>query len=232
MDRQHLSDLGSIRHWNNVKLAFDADIIWLKNLDETQVQSLQIKSIPYKTIFYEQDSKLFLHNSILPDRTIPSLLWTPIDRALPVSLPAFNHNYFGIKDSIMPQLRPSGIEVQPLALLVSIKQLESYLDSAPAIRLKNIRWVMLGDDKALLMGLPLLPVQGQAYWQTSDHLLPAGYDFELPVLTPALNRLLNPDQTYWLLWLENHTYCKIQKTDFQPLSRSSFRSSVDKLIAQ
>ena len=87
------SDLGTIRIWNNLKVAFDEKHIWVKDFTHNQINSIEVKSIPYKTIFYSKGAKLYLQNSLLPDRNIPaSLLWTSIDRALPIRLPSFNHN--------------------------------------------------------------------------------------------------------------------------------------------
>jgi hypothetical protein len=31
---------------------------------------------------------------------MPNLLWTPIERALSIDLPSFNHNFFGINQSV------------------------------------------------------------------------------------------------------------------------------------
>lgn len=221
----HKSDLAEIRQWNNLKAAFDGGWIWIKDLDYAQVNSVEVKSIPYKTVFYEKQGKLFPQNSLLPDRTVPALLWTPIDRALPVKLPSFNHNYFGVREKIEMCLVPSRTEEEAEAMIIGIDILEHYMTTAPAVRLQNLKWVLLNNDTILLLGKPLLPLTAAVYWKRDNFILPAGYDFELYLLSDALNALLNPDHDQLIIWDINNTYSLIDKKDFQPLSLSSFRKT-------
>jgi hypothetical protein len=225
---EHAAYLSSIRHWENLKIAFEESVVWVKDLSPVQVDSLEVKSIPYKELYYAQDGKLFRKGSLLPTRNLPSLLWTPIGRGLPVRLPAYNHNYFGLASNAGIRLIPSEKETESLALRVDINVLLNYILTASAIRLERLQWVILGTAEALLLGTPLLPLQGLAFWQRGDFLLPAGFDLELYALSNDLNLLLNPEGDSWILWQEDGRYSKLNKQAFTPLSISSFRLTMER----
>lgn len=223
IERTHQNDLAAIRHWSNLKIAFDETHIWVRDFDHVQMNAFEVKSIPYKNVYYSKNGKLFLLNSLLPDRNIPSLLWTPIERALPVELPSFNHNFFGIHEKIAINLVPSAKETDAFALVADISLLHQYISTAAAIRLKSLSWVKVGSSQALILGRPLLPVSGKVLWQMNNFLIPAGYAFELAILAEPLANLLNPERNCWIIWDTDNTYSLIRKKDFQPLSLSSFR---------
>lgn len=225
IDSQYKNDLGNIRHWSNLKAASDEDAIWIKDFDYAQINSIEVKSIPYKTIYYEKDGKLFLQNSQLPDRIVPTLLWTAIDRILQVKLPSYNHNYFGLTEKVDIKIIPSEKEEETVAMITSVESLRRYISKAAEIRFKNIEWTILNGNKVLLVGQPLLPINGEAFWKRKDVFLPSGYDFEFNLLTDSLVELLVPEENAFIFWDTDNTYAIIHKEDLQPLSLSSFRLS-------
>ncbi len=228
LDEVHKADLGTIRVWSNLKIAFDGKDIWVKDFTHQQIHSVEVKSIPYKTIFYSKGAKLYLHNSLLPDRNIPaSLLWTQIDRALPISLPDLNHNYFGIQEKISIALVASETEAEAVAMITSLDVLKQYIETAPAIRLEHLFWTILQNKDVLLIGKPLLPITGQTYWRQEDVLLPVGFDFDLSILAGKLIDTINPGRRGIVLWNQENRYLFIDKNAFQPLSLSSFRNTVN-----
>src|SRR5688572_20218731 len=190
IEKEHLDFLGEIRHWQNIKIGFEEALVWLKDLTHSQVDAIEVKCIPFKQLYYSKGAKLFRQGSLLPERNIPPLLWTAIDRGLPVKLPSFNHNYFGITEKIAIKIIASSEEAEAYALLTSMQSLGSYLETASAIRLKNLQWSII-NDQAMIFGVPLLPVNGTVYWRNAHFLFPAGYNLELHTLLPVLNNMLN-----------------------------------------
>lgn len=225
MDELHRDDLAAIRPWQNLKLAYDQAQIWVKDLSYVQVESPEVKCIPYKTLYYESEGKLFLLNSLLPDRRMPSLLWTPIERALPIKLPSFNHNYFGIDQKVALQLITSEAEYEAEVMITSLDTLEAYLATAPAVRSGPLSWALLNHDQVLIAGTPMLPVDGDVYWRKDHFIIPAGYEFELDMLCHTMNDLLNPHNDSWILWNSDNTYALVAKEDMQPLSLGSLRAT-------
>jgi len=103
------------------------------------------------------------------------------------------------------------------------------MQTAPAVRLEPLSWV-IADDQALVLGRPLLPLPGKSYWRRGNHLLPAGLDMEWTVLAETLDRQLNPDGNCWLLWDEDGSYLSVPGLGCRPLSISSFRLSMGSVI--
>ena len=224
----HKADLGTIRIWSNLKVAFDEKHIWVKDFTHNQINSIEVKSIPYKTIFYSKGAKLYLQNSLLPDRNIPaSLLWTSIDRAFPISLPSLNHNYFGIQEKIQIEIVASEIETEADAMITSLDILKQYIETAPAIRLQHIHWTIINKKNVLLIGKPLLPLTGNTYWKQQEMFLPVGFDFDLPILAKKLLQTIDPGKESILLWNQGNHYQLIDKKALQPISLSSFRTTVN-----
>lgn len=220
--------LGYIRHWKNLKIGYESDWIWIKELTEEQLDSVAIKRIPNQSSYYENGTKLSLKGSLLPNCSIPSILWTPIQRALPLQLPVLNHNYFGTADKIKLELVPSKKEQEAYALLSSLEHLEQFIESSAAIRLKSLKWTLV-EKKALIFGSPILPIQGLAYWRWKQFLIPAGYDFNYPSLAESVHQSLQSKQNNWILWATDSTYSSIDSKYIQALALSSYRKTLSKL---
>ena len=124
----------------------------------------------YKTIYYESNGKLCLLNSLLPERKIPSLLWTPIERAIPIKLPSFNHNYFGITEKVTLTLVPSDTEHEAEVMVLTVSKLKTYIETAPDVRFKQLSWALLNNDLVMVAGKPLLPIDGNVYWLSLIHI--------------------------------------------------------------
>jgi hypothetical protein len=218
--------LARIRTWSNLKIAFETTTLWIKGFDFAQLQSMEVKSIRDKMCYYEKEGKLCLINSILPERNIPAVLWSSIDRALPLKLPSFNHNYFGIHESIETKIVPSDKEYEVEAMLAHTSVLNKYIVKAPEIRLSRLKWTLLNNDKVFLMGKPILPLQGEVLWRRQNMFFPAGYDLELSVLNELIASKLNPESDQFILWSKEGSYALIPKNQFSNLSLSSFKQSI------
>lgn len=218
----HKELVGQIRHWDNLKAAFDGDSLWIKEINPEQAESALIKGLPYSKVYYAKSGLLFLKDSLLPVKKMPQLLWSPLAYALPVSLPSLNHNFFGIEQKITIKMVPSQQEQPTYAVWIDKKVAGEYILTAPKVRLNRLKWVDI-DHNPLILGTPLLPVAGRSYWMYNDFLLPTGFEFQLPLLTKVLKQRIDPDNKKLILWLENNTYITIEKEALMPLSISSYR---------
>jgi hypothetical protein len=224
--QEHKNELYAIRHWPQLKLAAEESDIWVSGFSEAEIKSVQLKAIPYKSLYRLEDNLLFPLGSKLPWRKQPALLWSPIARALPVELPDGNFNYFGTEERLELALQSSDQERPPFGMLLSIKALGEYVETAAAIRLEDLTWVILKKQLAFVIGAPLLPIQGFSYWRKGQFLLPTGYDFDLPLLAEALADKLELHKSRdWIFFNRDASFIRITAGDIQPLSRSSFRLS-------
>ncbi len=214
--------LGSIRDWKNVQIALD-DVIWLKGFTDEQAISPEIQQLPNFLLYELRDGLLFRKDALVPSKKVrTALLWTPIDRALRLTFPPSNHNFFGIDEKIEVKLKPSEEEQPATALLCSASEIKDAIVALPKFKLEKIDWIVI-DDKALFLGNPLLSFPGKTFWSKDSHLLPTGFDFEFKNLSSLLQRKYNASQDQWLLWNENGSVLIISKEDFRKLSVSSFR---------
>lgn len=220
--------LARIRHWSHLKLAFDKDFVWVTNFELIQIESVLVKSIPYKTLFYSHSGKLFLLDSLLPDSKEPSFLWTPIERALPLRIENFNHNYFGTNEQLEIKIIESLEEERAEVMQVELDALEKYIVSAPEIRLSKIHWLLIENSFALLFGTPMLPLNGNVFWIKGNAILPVGFGFELNLLSENIDNKINPKKEFFSVWNEDSSYYLIEKNKLKPLSIASFRKTRQK----
>ncbi|AZA92397.1 Uncharacterised protein [Chryseobacterium nakagawai] len=215
--------LGSIRDWKNVHVATDDEIIWLKGFTEEQTLSSEIHQLPNFLLYELRDGLLFKKEALVPSKKMRTgLLWTPIDKALRLTFPASNQNYFGIREKIQIRLKESKEEHSVIALISVITEVKQSIVTLPKFRLDKIEWTVI-EEKVLFLGTPLLSLPGKTYWTKDGHLLPSGFDFEFKNLSKLLQQKYNKMSDGWLLWDEEGNYLEIKKTDFRPLSVSSFR---------
>ncbi|NOQ71238.1 MAG: hypothetical protein GQ574_04520 [Crocinitomix sp.] len=226
VEKAFQNDLAELRAWANLKVAIEADEIWVTNFTYDQIHSTIVKQIPFKTLYYAKNGKLFFLNSRLPEKKEPQFLWTPIVRATPLSLVDYNHNYFGVNESIDIAFVQSEIEQNPAAILTDLSILNDFIQNAPAVRLANLKWCLINESKALIIGSPLLPINGKVFWKSHLMFLPTGWNFELSIAADLIENLINEDKLEYILWNEQGQFSRIPIASFQSLSISSFRKSV------
>lgn len=215
--------LGAIRDWKNVQIAMDEEVIWLKGFTDEQAASSDIQQLPNFILYELRDGLLFRKDALVPSKKMrTALLWTPIDKALKLTFPISNNNFFGINEKIDVKLKPSEEEQPAMALLCSISEIKEAIITIPKFKLEKLDWIVI-NDKALFLGTPLLSFPGKTFWSKDGHLLPTGFDFEFKNLSSSLQRKYNECNEDWLLWSENGSVLNIKKEDLRKLSVSSFR---------
>lgn len=215
--------LGSIRDWKNVQIAMEDGIIWLKGFTDEQAVSSEIQQLPNFLLYELREGLLFRKDALVPSKKVKTaLLWTLIDKALRLTFPQSNNNFFEIDEKIEIKLKPSEEEQPTAALLSSINDIKEAIIALPKFKLEKLDWMVI-NDKALFLGTPLLSFPGKTFWIKDHHLLPTGFDFEFKNLSSLLQRKYNASQDQWLLWDENGNVLHLNKNDFRKLSVSSFR---------
>lgn len=221
------NDLASIRAWKNLKVAFEGSDIWVTNFSNSQINSTEVKSIPYKECYYTKNGKLYNLNSILPNGNEPKPLWTPIQRALPISFKSENFNYFGTEEKVKVQIIKSETEKKADAIICDIDQLGKYIPTASNFRLEKIQWVSINHKQAFLIGTPILPLSGKAYWKTGNSFIPVGFKFELSILSKEFELKIDPYGNNYIIWNSDGTYFLIQKAKCDILSIGGYRMTVN-----
>lgn len=228
----HVQQLGHIRQWFNLKMSTHGQDIWIKGFTEEQIHSNEVLSLPHKTLFEQKQGQLYPLGSYLPQMRLPSgLLWSPISKALPVKIEKYNHNFFGLQQQVKLALQESTEEQESYALRVGVDKAASFIETASAMRLAGLKWLVINDREVLILGTPLLPIAGTTYWRSGNFLLPSGFSLNHSSLSSVLEKKLNPEADSWILCESPFTYGLLKKTWFKPLGIASFRKTLQKMEA-
>jgi len=215
--------LNQIRHWHNLKVGKFGDTVWVTGLSEENASSTEVLSIPFISLYKVNDGFIFPLGSNLPEAKEPELLWSPISNVLPIELPPYNFNFFGVRENIQMKLIPSGELQETFATEIDLSVLTKYMEKAPAIRNKNLSWCLIEDDTALILGLPILPLPGKSYWRHGNSLIPGGYVYQYDLLAPVIENKINALKDAWIFWGSPSEYSLMYKDQLVPLNRSSVR---------
>ncbi|RQO30277.1 hypothetical protein DBR32_11935 [Taibaiella sp. KBW10] len=221
----HKEGLGSIRHWQQLRVAQEGDLLWIKGFTKEQIQSKEFKWIPFLQAYECRANLLFRIGHLVPERRLPaSLLWNPVERLLNVTFNNWNHNYFGIGEQVPVSIIPSEKETDAFALLCNTVVAAPYIFESLKVRLDRIQWLML-EERALFLGTPVLSIPGDTFWKQGRHLIPTGYDFVYGILQEIIAKKIDAPGENWILWHTDSTYTLIPQSSVKPLSISSFRLS-------
>lgn len=227
LEKSHLDYLAPIRHWDNLKLAFEGERVFIKDFTAVQINDTVLLQIPHIIVYELKEQLLFRKDKLVPSKKLPSaLLWMPILNALPIDLPNYNMNYFGIHDKIDIKIVKSNVEQEAFGLITKIEEIKEYIEALPKVRLQNLKWIII-EDSILFLGMPLLPIQGQTYWLKDNCLFPTGYALEFEILFPIIKKELNPNNDCMLLFQSNSTYVSFPINECKPLNLSSFRLTIN-----
>lgn len=229
---QYVHFLGGIRDWQNLTVAKADDSYWVRGFTEAQLERLELRSIPYMQLFEKKGDLLFPMGEALPNTSYPEFHWIPIDQAITVELPTFNHNYFGQEEEVMVRIVPSDKQEEECLLLTTWEDLRACVSTLPAIRMEGLEWMVLDRENVMIFGSPVLPVRGKTYWMCGRSILPVGYQFEYPGLLHQVAIKAEIGASEWLFWQEDQSCSIIQRDHLRPLSRSSVRLSEKMLTSQ
>jgi hypothetical protein len=218
-------ELAGIRSEQQIMIASYDNLIYIKNINENILKSNPLKNIPHCSIYKINDGLLFYPNSLVPIKAMPKgILWSPIAKIIPLQLPTIDRSRPVNLDECEINLVLDTNEQQAAALLVDAKIAKDYLEQNSVIRSQNMKWV-LWDNKMFIIGYPLLPLPGKAYWQVESFFIPMGFNFELPILKKQIERKVNPNKSNVVVWNEAGNYVLINQVDFKPLQLSSVRKT-------
>jgi hypothetical protein len=226
MPSQHRELLFQIRKWNNLKILEDNNTIWVKDFTYEQINSIEVKSLPHKKMFYENQNQLYLLESLLPDCNLPDGLWTNIDWVLKIELPSQNFNYFEKEEKLDIRLKPSFEEKEESALLVNLNDFILELPYISSARLLPLKWSIIG-EYAFIIGQPILPLKGQSYWIDEGLCLPSGYDVQHISIKNIIKNVRSKSSYDYFLWIGD-SIIRINNKDFKQCSISSFQRTLHK----
>ncbi|GAB3638244.1 hypothetical protein GCM10027422_38340 [Hymenobacter arcticus] len=215
--------LGTVRDQPGLLVAADAGQLWIRGLRATGPLPLALRQLPALAAYgADAAGRLFPGGRPTPTGRLPLLAWQPILDFVPLELPT----------AALPGQLPAPVPVrlvpsaQPrpgAALLTTLAAWQAYAETAPAVRLAGLRFAVSSRGQALLLGAPLPPLPGQEYWLTDGLLLPAGFEFELPIAAPLVAARLTNGGENFALFDATGEYEVIATTQLHPATRAAIR---------
>ncbi|GAA3936255.1 hypothetical protein GO495_14090 [Chitinophaga oryziterrae] len=221
----HAAALGSVRTFPGLLAARSGEEIWVRGIPAGKPDK-KISVLPVMhTYFMDEQERLFAPAAQTPVAMLPALEWIPLLSFIKVTLPV--SALPGVLEA--PQrvklVRRNGNVIIPGndALLTSLEIWDTYVSTAPLVRLQHLYFAVSENREALIIGTPIMPLPGKTYILGDNILLPAGYDFDPPAITSLVTTTLNPLHDGILLFHENGHWEKIKFDCFVPATRSAVR---------
>jgi hypothetical protein len=223
ISKSNRNALGAVRCMQGLMLAEDELCIWLRGTETNMEMENQLQALPVQQRFeLDNNGNMFLQQAATPVETLPELSWQKPEIFLPVELPA----------SVMPGRVDSTISIrivptenirESTGLLTTLEWWKKYAETAPAVRLARNRFAVSAKNEVMIVGKPLPSLPGKEYWSVNNIFLPAGYDFEIPLVAGFLRARLNVAKDDIILFDEAGNWQCIGKTFFVEAKRSAVR---------
>jgi len=223
LEEKYREALGAVRGITGLKAASDGELIWLKGITMHNASNKPISSLPVLHSYtLNENELLFPEGSKTPTQKLPVFEWMQIKQFVPVTMPV----------SAMPGSSPPTTTItlsrtelikETHALLVNLSAWKTYAESAPETRLRPLQFAVSAQNEALIYGQPLPNIPGQAYWLNGQMLLPAGYDFDPPIVARLIAAQQAEDQPAFMLFNSDGSWQLITYNMFKPARRSTVR---------
>jgi hypothetical protein len=217
--------LGSVRCLPGLQAADDDGFIWVRGIPVQQETDLRIRQLPgLHTYMLDADNNLFPPGGLTPVGKLKSLNWEPLSSFITVKLPV-SALPGKISQQHVIRLVPSGRSQESNALLTDHNIWKAYGEKAPLVRLQQTRFAVSENNNVLIVGTPLPALPGKEFVLQETLLLPAGFEFDPPVISALIVNRLNPSKEALLLFDIDGTWEKIPKESFVASTRSAIRST-------
>jgi hypothetical protein len=112
-------------------------------------------------------------------------------------------------------------------LLTTLAAWSAYATSAPAARLRPLRFAVAADGRAIVVGAPLPPIPGRRFAERDGIAVPCGFAWDPPVEPAVLREVLQLDAGDLALLDESGACEHIESAHFARASRAAVRATVE-----
>ena len=217
-----IAALSNIRTWPGLLVAVTGDEIWVRGIPP-DTTDIQLRKLPAKhTFLADAQERLFLPGKHTPHDMLKKMSWEAIASFMTVELPV----------SAMParsgegyavRLAPTTANAEPFAILTTLEHWKTYADTAPLIRLQRLSFAVCETGEVLIIGTPVPSMPGKVFTLRDNILLPAGYDFDPPVIGQLIPSWSGTESDTLLLFRVDGQWEKIPGNVFVRASRSAIR---------
>jgi hypothetical protein len=217
---------GALRLRTDIEVRAHGQELWLRGPDLTDDLDRALRKLPGAERFtVGADQRLIPLGARVPTATLPDHGWRPLSAWLvPVPQPAALAGE--LSGRVELRLVRTDRERTASGLVTTLVDWVAYATTAPAIRLRPLRFAAAADDRVLVWGTPLPPIPGRRYVEAEGLALPAGYEWSPPVEPAVLRTLLGTQDGELALFDEEGSYERIDAGQFAQATRSAARATV------
>jgi hypothetical protein len=215
----------AFRLWNRtgVEVCETSDRFWLRGTTWDEALDREFRSILGSERYSLDDEGLITPlGRSLPVAELPAGNWTPLTQWFRLTLPP--RRFVARPSDHAPiTLEPSNTPQEANLLVASLANWIAYVDSAPAVRLKQWSFAVCEDLRVAVRGLPLPPLPGCLFVEHQGIAVPAGWRWSPPLSADTLREAYNLKASDVILLTSDGTCEKIESDDFVSATRSAVR---------
>jgi hypothetical protein len=226
LPRQAALAAGAFRLRTDIEVNAREQDLWLRGPDLTEDLDRALRKLPGAERFtVSPDRRLTPIGARVPTGTLPAEGWRPLSSWLvPAPQPAALAGE--LPSSVDLRLVRTDRERPATVLMTTLADWVVYATTAPAVRLRPLRFAAAADGRALVRGTPLPPIQGRRYAEAAGVALPLGYEWAPPVEPAVVRKLLGLEEADLALFDEDGSYERIDAGQFARATRSAARATV------
>jgi len=240
LDHAKVGHLASLRLRDGVRVCEDNSQLWLRGVYEESPDPA-IRSLPGPHFTIVDRDQLVPAGKRVPHGYLPATDWLPLREWLQVSVPVARWAKVTPPEIVL-RLEPAAItatsrdarlpnaphETAPTAILVSAEGWKAYADSAPQVRLEQLRFAASSDGQILVIGTPLPSLPGTQFVIDQGIAIPAGMRWCPTVDATAVRKVIGAVDVL-VLWEATDSWELIPDDAFVAATRVAIRSTFSAL---
>jgi hypothetical protein len=222
---QFIDALASLRLAEDVEAAVSGSDVWIRSRNTDSAVLAAVASLPASQRFsWTTDNRLLPAGSRLATGRFPAADWHPFSRWLGVALPsAALPALFDKKLDLL--LVPADQPGEPNALLTTCDIWANWASTAPAARLKPLKFAASFNQRILILGQPAPPIPGTRLIEEQGIICPAGFTWKPAVSPVTIREILGTNQQSYALWDQSGVQILAEEL-FVAASRSSANATL------
>lgn len=120
-----------------------------------------------------------------------------------------------------------GEAAEPDVLIAPLDAWHTYVEVAPRVRFRSLKFAASADSRALIVGKPLPPLAGDRYVRRDQIAAPAGWTWSPPVDAASLAKAFGAAPSDLLVWHANGSLDVVAAECLSTASRSAVRATAE-----
>ncbi|QDT41683.1 hypothetical protein Pan241w_17460 [Gimesia alba] len=227
---ENVATLGHLRLIPGIQVAESPSHLWLRGSQMDERLSRLLRSIPDGEIFtLMEEQQLVPAGKHVPQGYLPTGEWTPIQAWYSVQLE--KSSLAGIStERIALELKRSQTTQPANVVVTSLVQLSEFVSHCAQVRLAPLLYVVDAQQRAVIYGSPLPPIEGTHFCESKGVAVEAGWTWTPPVNAEVLRDLFQLSKGDLVLLHSDQSREVIRADQFVRLSRSSVRLSLQQFV--